>query len=422
MNDNNILKTPEPEVKKKGKKSGLDLAAKIMAVIVAFVIWIYAVNTEGTVYEKTLSGISVNIENIPAGFSVISGQGYTAEVKVKGKRSDILALLSSDIKAYVDASSCVESGLITLPINVELPKDISLSEVYPASISVYFGITISKQLPIKISLKNYTLDADYVIERSTPELSFVTVTGPSDELAKIAEARVTLEPGHIQSSFTASGTVVLYDANGSEYSNPYVTCPTTDVLVRIDVQTYKTVRLSCSYKHGYFNSNNTDITIEPETLKLKGPTEDLAAIDSLNIAMIDETTVSGDVVLVYDLDLPENVIAADGTSSVKINVTHKNTALRTFAVKSENIIVNNLNPDKSYTFSSETVNVTLRGDVGEWFSRFDADDIYVKLDLKNYNDISGKSVTVPAEIIINNESDTALIYAVGSYSVSLTLD
>ena len=41
--------------------------------------------------------------------------------------------------------------------------------------------------------------------------------------------------------------------------------------------------------------------------------------------------------------------------------------------------------------------------------------------MKNYNDLKG-NVKVPAEILINNESSSTMIYAVGSYSVSLTLE
>jgi YbbR domain-containing protein len=86
-----------------------------------------------------------------------------------------------------------------------------------------------------------------------------------------------------------------------------------------------------------------------------------------------------------------------------------------------NIRLDNLNEGKKYKLSSDAVNVTLRGDIGEYFSYFDESDITVVLDMKNYNDLKG-NVKVPAEILINNESSSTMIYAVGSYSVSLTLE
>ena len=420
MNDNNVLKTPEKENKKK-KLSGLDLAAKIMAVIVAFVIWIYAVNSEGTTFEKTVSSVSVKIENMPAGFTIISGSGYTVDVKVNGKRSDILALKASDITAYVDASSCIESGLSTLPVLVNLPSGISLSEVYPSSISVYFGVTTSKQLPITISLKNFTLENDYTIEKSTPELSAVTLTGPSDELEKVTEARVTLEPGNIRSSFTASGKIVLYDANGNIYSNPYVTCSASDVLVRIDVQTFKTVPLYVDYRYGYFSDKNVSVQIEPAAIRLKGSTDDLAKIESLRAAVIDETSLpEGSVnTMPVNIDFPENVTSADGKSSVMITVNHIGSATQHFTVGNINLI--NTADNRTYTLVNESVNVAVRGDIGEYFNYFSAEDIEIVLDMKDYNDITDKVITVPAKIVINNESDS-VIYALGSYSVSLTIE
>lgn len=400
------------------KTRGLDIAAKILSVLIAFIIWLYAISANSPVYEGSVSGITVSVENVPTGLSVISGLDHTIDIKVKGKRSDVLALSQSNIKAYVDASASVEPGLHTLPVNVTLPSSIKLSETYPETVTVYLDTSTSKQLPIKIDLKNYTIDTDCILEKSTPELSSVTVKGPADELKKINEAIVTIEPGYITSSMNASGTVVLYDNSGNVYSNPYVTCSANDVLVRIEIHKYKTVPLTVNYKYGYFNEKTVDVTIEPATVKIKGQTDVLDGIDSINVATIDETGVMNDGTMVYSLKLPDKVTAAESYDNVKVNIKHKNTAAKTFSVK--NIRLDNADDSKTYTFVTDTVNVTLRGTIGEYFSYFDAEDITVVLDMKNYKDITG-DVTVPASIEITNLSTESVIYALGSYSVHLNI-
>ena len=400
------------------KTKGLDIAAKIMSVFIAIVIWLYAISANSPVYEGSVSGIPVSVENVPTGLSVISGLDHTIDIKVQGKRSEVLALTANDIKAYVDASASVEPGLHTLSVNVTLPSNMKLSEKYPETVTVYLDTTTSKQLPIKINLRNYTIDADCVLEKSTPELSTVTVKGPADELKKIKQAVVTIEPGYITSSMNASGSVVLYDNDGNIFSNPYVTCSAADVLVRIEIHKYKTVPLTIDYKYGYYNDETVNVSIEPSSIKIKGPSEIIDGIDSINVATVDETEIMSDGSIVYGIDLPEGITAAEDIENVKVMIGHKNTAVKTFSVK--NIRLENQEDGKTYTFTSDSVNVKLRGTIGEYFSYFEAEDITVVLDMANYKGMTG-DVTVPATIEISNSSSDCVIYALGSYSVHLNI-
>lgn len=400
------------------KNKGLDLAAKIISVLFAFIIWLYAVSANSPVYERTITGVAVAVENVPTGLSVISGLDHTIDIKVTGKRTEVLALTASEITAYVDASACVDAGLHTLTVNVTLPSGMTLSEKYPDTVTIYLGTTTSKQLPILINLRNYSVELDCVLEKSTPELSFVTVRGPADELAKIKEAVVTIEPGYITSSMTASGTVVLYDDSGKVYSNPYVTSSVSDVLVRIEVHKYKTVPLTVDYKYGYYNDKNVNVTLDPAEIRIKGSSEIIDDIDSINVATIDETGIMNDGSTVYYLSLPDGVSVTDDVKNVRVSIKHLNTAVRTFSVS--NIRLDNAEDGRSYEFMNDSVNVTLRGTVGEYFSYFDASDITVVLDMSGYHGLTG-NFTIPAKIEILNSSSTSVIYPLGSYSVHLVI-
>ena len=51
----------------------LDIVALILSILIAFIIWLYAISTNSPIYESSISSISVSAENIPTGLSVISG-------------------------------------------------------------------------------------------------------------------------------------------------------------------------------------------------------------------------------------------------------------------------------------------------------------------------------------------------------------
>ena len=294
-----------------------------------------------------------------------------------------------------------------------------ISDISPKSVTVYISKQTSVQLPIVINteLINETLDADCVIEKQTPDVSYVTAEGPEDELSKISKAMVTLEPSNITSARDAVGAVVLYDNEGNVFSSKYVSCSVTVVHVDLQIYKYKDVPLTVEYKYGYFNDSTVNVTIEPSSVRVKGPVNKVNALDSVKIATIDETAIQNDGPISYDLDefdLYEGIAAVDEVKNVTVTIEHKNTAVKTFSVK--NIRFKNEQSGSTYTFSTESINVMLRGTVGEYFSYFDEDDITVVVDMKNYKGYTG-DVTVPASIEISNSSTDCVIYPIGSYYV-----
>ena len=160
------------------------------------------------------------------------------------------------------------------------------------------------------------------------------------------------------------------------------------------------------------------ITIKPSQIRIKGLSDDIDEIDSVKVATIDETEIMSDGMIVYGIDLPGGISLADDAENVVVDITHKNTSVKTLAVN--NIRLENKEEGKKYEILTDTVNVTLRGSIGEYFTYFDAENVTVVLDLKNYHGITG-TVTVPAQIEIINSSDNAVIYPLGSYSVNLAI-
>ena len=229
---------------------------------------------------------------------------------------------------------------------------------------------------------------------------------------------MTIEPGYINNSITASGSVQLYDYDGNVYSNPYVTCSVSDVMVRIDVHKYKTVPLTVAYKYGYFNDDNVSINVEPAEIRIKGAADVIDDINSIVIATIDETEVMSDGKVVYELELPNGITTQQDIENVVVNISHKNTSVKTLSVR--NIRLDNGEDGRTYEFTHDSVNVMIRGTSGDYFSKFSEDNITVVLDMKNYKNIFG-NVTVPAQIEIINPSSENLIYALGSYSVNLVI-
>lgn len=418
-NINNTSTEAEGEYTVKRRRA-LNHFAKIMSLFAAIVIWIYAVETESPAYEDTFQ-VPVTITGVPSGLSVISGGNITVELTVRGKRSEINAVDVADIEVIADASEVTGEGIYSLTaVNTVLPGNLMLVDIYPESVSVYLGTTASKQLPISVELRNYTVEAGYTLESTLNDVTSLTVRGPKNELEKITRAVVIIEPGRISSSITASGTVTLIGENGEVYSNPYVTANVTNVLVRIDVHTYKTIPLTVDFKYGYLDSDSVDIKLEPSTVTLKGTVESLEGIDSINVYTVDETVLNTDTTTSVGIDIPSGIQLIDSNSKVKITIKHKNTQIKAVVVDLSRLQFDNVPEGLEFEVKNAEFNVILRGGDGESFSKIGAQNITLLADLSDLSGITG-DVTVPLKVVVSNPYDGAKIYAVGSYVLTLTV-
>ena len=419
MNDEKMVNSNEQNGQYTVKRSkGYDLLAKIIAVLAAVIIWIYAVQTESPAYEDTLT-VTVDITNIPSDLSVISGDNTTVELTVRGKKSDITGLKPDDVSAFADASTVSGSGIYSLPVKAILPDNLTLIDTYPETVNVYLGTTTSKHLPIQVELRNYTVESGYTLESTVADVTGLTIKGPGNELDKIASAKVVLELGNITSSMTASGSVVLFDKEGNVYSHPYVTSNVTNVLVRIEVHTYKTIPVTVDYKYGYFNSSNEDITINPATITVKGTVEALAGLDGIMVTTIDETQFYKDGDTNVRFTLPEGVTSVDNVNTVLVKVEHKNTQLRTVTVSKSQFKLDNVKEGEVFVINTEYLNVTLRGPLNDYFANLSSKDITVLVDMSPYEGKTGE-MRVPVTVVVSNPDSSTVIYPVDSYAISIT--
>ena len=75
----------------------LDIAAIILSILIAFIIWLYAISTNSPIYESSISSINVSVENIPTGLSVISGLDHTIDIKGNGFLYNMVRIIAGTL-------------------------------------------------------------------------------------------------------------------------------------------------------------------------------------------------------------------------------------------------------------------------------------------------------------------------------------
>jgi Uncharacterized protein conserved in bacteria len=416
MNKNNINETNIITEKKKINIFNTDLFARILSVLLAFVIWFYVMTFDNPSYNKTFADIPIEIDDSSMEFSTYTPYEYKVNVTLEGKKGDITALTLNDINAYVDTSEVTASGRYTLDVIISVPNNITVTEQTLNTVTVFFDNKSSTVVPVVPELVSFVLEDGYEIDRSAIELDInsVEVTGPQSLLDTIDRAQVNLVLGNVRNSLTVKGTLVLINGNNEVISSANVKLQRTEVTASIPVYVYKTIPLKVDYKYGYYANSNTETQITPRSIRIKGESSILNEIDSYTLLTIDEKNTVDN--FNTTITLPNNVINVDNITQANILLTRKNTVDKRIVVS--DITVNNPK-NFDYDLIDESINITIRGD-SQYMNYITERDIRAEIDLSHITNATGTTSVIASIIISDNYSKQ--VYELGDYKVSVRIN
>ncbi|MBE6610947.1 MAG: hypothetical protein E7632_00525 [Ruminococcaceae bacterium] len=396
-----------------------NIIAKVLCVLAAVVLWFYVVGTDSATDETTVSGVAVAIRGLDRieeelGLSVISGYDCVVDLTVLGTKSSLSRLNVEDITAFVDASTITEAGEYTLEVHTSLPSGVTSSGKSTNFVTLYVDKRTTVSVPVIVE-PSFTIESAYTLGTPEPSVEMVNVTGPAEELEKIAGAKVILDLGRVTKTLTATGKLTLVDNSNTPITNPYVRLQTSEVSVRIPVYTYKDIPLSVDYKYGYYNESNVTVNITPATIRIKGEPDDLEKIDRLVVLQLDEKKIIGDTTLSATIMLPEDVENVSPARTADIAITHRNTETREIVVSSLTVV----NPNSlKYSLGSPTINVSFRGP-RSLITLLNKNNVTATVDLGYLNNASG-TVSVPVTISVTNVL-AGSVYEIGEYKMDVTI-
>ena len=401
--------------KKKNKIFNTNMFARVISVLLAFIIWFYVMSTDNPSYNKTFADITIEIDDSYTEFSTYTPYEYKVDITLEGRKGDINAITLNDITAYVDTSTITASGRYTLDVQIDVPNNIAVTEQSLNTITVFFDNKSSTVVPVVPELVSYVLEDGYEIDKSAIELDItsVEVSGPQSILDTIDRAQVNLTLGNVKNSLTVRGILTLINNNNEVVSNANVKLQRTEVTASIPVFVYKTIPLYVDYKYGYYD-NNTTVDITPATIQIKGEASVLNEINSYLLLTIDEKNTADN--FNTTITLPNNVINVDNTDQANILITRKNIIDKKFAV--HNITVNNPK-NFNYDLLDESVNITLRGD-SQYMNYITDNDIKVEIDLSHINNATG-TTSVIVNVVIS-DSYSKHVYELGDYKMSVRIN
>jgi len=384
-------------------------------------IWFWVVGIDSQVTQKRFPAIPVEFANLNDmrdnyGYSIIVDKELYIDVTLEGKSADLNRIKSEEIYAYIDLGRVSQAGEISLPIEIKEMDYAQVTYQSQSSTLLYIDKTGDKAIPVIAKIVQQVKEASVDIGELSLSSEYVTVYGPVGILKTLSHALVELSLGVIDRPVTVTEKFILINENGEEVKNQYLS--TRDLIavdVTVPVTMTKEIDLTVGYKHGYYNDKNTNITIIPDKITIKGVPDLVRNIFEYNIGVIDEKLYENDTKVTIPVSFPDGVASETRAAEIDIKFTDVEPKLINVSLR-QNVNINVIPPGNfTYHIKEDRIQVKIIGDPAILRS-VNSSSISAAIDLSAMTE-SG-SYFVPVSIFINRNDEENPAFCVGEYLIT----
>jgi YbbR domain-containing protein len=292
-----LSKTKETKDNKEGRRISGNLHYKILAVLLAMVLWFYAANERGVIHDRVFDNIPVAVRGLEGNLVLIE-ELPRVQITLRGSTE---GLNVKELTAYLDLNG-IQTGETVLPVQVNVPGGVTFVGVKPNRIKVNADLRGEKQIPVEIKLSGRTAPG-WITMAPTVKPSQVVITGGKTILENIQKAYVNLDLQNTDHSLTETVSVKVYDGGGTLVEGIKIVPASAEVFVPvIREQPLKTVPVKAVLLGvpvaGY---QVQGISVEPENINIIGLEETVENTKEIQTLPID---ISGlDKTAVYPVKL-----------------------------------------------------------------------------------------------------------------------
>lgn len=392
----------------------------LLAAVLAFGIWVYVVTVVSPESENTYYNIPVVLSNesvlLEKGLMVASDTEPTVTLRLRGNRSDLNKLKNSDITAIADLSKINDPGEQSLSVHVTFAgNDFEILEQTPRMVTLQIAQWSTKEVPVVVDYTG-TLGRDYIAYKDEAILDreSITITGPKTVVDQITQAKITVDLTDQVATLIQTCRYTLCDADGQPVDAATIKTNAAEVTLTLKIQQVKEIQLLVNVTYGGgANESNTQIVLDPQTIKVSGSENLLQGFDSLVVGTINLTELTEETLLTFPINLKEGLENLSGITQVNVMVSFPGLATKVMEVS--NVRLDGLKEGLSADIATKVLTITLRGPK-DVILNITAENITVLLDVSQAE--LGDNL-IKAKIMVDSEYSG--VGAIGSYNVLVSL-
>ncbi|SFT43530.1 YbbR domain-containing protein [Selenomonas sp. GACV-9] len=299
-----------------------NLAAKIIALVVAVVLWGYVMNDQNPAIEGSYT-VQIQLKNVPDGYK-ISQSSMTVKIKVRGARSLFVNSAAEDFKAYVDLKDA-ENGKHSYKVHVDTPQGFEVADENPGTIDVTLDRIIDREVRATINVNGVPAPG-VTVAKVNQASAKVIVTGPESAVNEVDRVigYIGLN-GNNDKDFSLQVPLTPINADGREVQGVTVS-PTT---MYVTVQMARGLRTKIvTVKPALTGSLNSElelvsVKVEPVKIEIAGDESKTGPVTALSTEPISLDEITKNTDRTVKLILPDGVTVTNQDATVHIVVKAK---------------------------------------------------------------------------------------------------
>lgn len=309
-----------------------NLMLKIIALVIAFLIWLLVTNTNNPSKTQLFTNVPINVVNqdsIADIGKVVEPEGSgTVTLKVTEKRSVLERLSKSGADFYVEADMENINEMNTVPLTVTCSNSFITwdeIEISPSSLKVTLEDKVEQAFVASVSTTGTTAKGFEVGSTEIVQGKNIYIAGPESVMKIINQVVAPVNVTAMNSDMTLASTLKIYDKNGSELTDSQMSnlefkdsngAVLTDGVVQVNVKMWRVqtdipieVKTTGVPRFGY---QVVEIETIPVTISLAGTESALAELGG-KLTLADAISVSGaSDNITQEIDLTDTLESKEG--------------------------------------------------------------------------------------------------------------
>ena len=348
-----------------------NIGLKILAFLVAFMLWIMVVNIDEPVKHKTFSDIPVSVINEEVLAKAQQPQTYqivdntqAVDVTVTAKRKTLSKIKERDIIAVADIKE--------LTLDTQIPIDITINgfeerydnaQANPRNLQIKLEDEETKRFPI-VPTTTGTVRDGFVLGDIQAMPEKVSIRGPKSVIAEISRVEASVSVSGLSKDAILDSELVLYDSNNNIIDQNLLSNNLGTEGVGVSVQILNTKSIPLEFDTSRIEAARgyefTGITYEPQTIQISGEREEMSNISSLRVpaSALDVSDIREKTEKVIDVSeyLPDNIRLADeNAGSVVVTISVEKDGTKSYDITVGSIMINNLSEELTMSYATADV-------------------------------------------------------------------
>ncbi len=416
------------------KKIFNNIGLKILALLIAVLVWWVVMNIDDPLVKKTISGIAVELRNdddlTDKGYIYEVDSGSVITITVRAPESVAKDLKASDFVAYADLSQLsplTDSANITIEcVKSDVKSDIKDITSKTQVVKLNIDNKETAEIPVNIKITGTPAD-NYVLGDKSISQNKIEITGAASVIEKIASAEISYDVSNMMQSVSEMVAPVFYDENGKVVDTSSIQLSRKTLRLNVEILATKwipvTIIPTVTTADGY---KLIEYTQSFDQIKIAGTQDSLADISSLAIPSdaieLEDVTESQDCTVNVANYLKGSYTIVSGTTELVVHIEIEQEVVKSYIIRKNGIVINNLGEGLEAEIEDAYIEVRVRA-LQKTQDSFNMDALNTNIDLKGYEpgeydvpvvfseDANNYSVVgeVTVKVVITGDSETASV-------------